>query len=71
MYKVHLMTTGKVQTAACHELVKGLPDEDFQDLYHAFQIQPRRTETAPVDMFQDDSLSESEFEMPEGAQLFQ
>jgi hypothetical protein len=36
MYKVHLMTTGTVTTAAVHELVKGMPDHDFQDLFDCF-----------------------------------
>ena len=38
MYKVHLMTTGAVRTAARHELIKGLADEDFQDLFNAYDI---------------------------------
>lgn len=55
MYKVHVMTSGNVKTAARHELVKGLPDEDFQDLFEAFQVpRPRPTSTAsPVELLDD------------------
>ena len=39
MYKVHMMTTGNVTTAAQHELIKGLPDNDFQNLFDCFETQ--------------------------------
>ena len=31
------MTTGNIQFAARHEIVNGLPDDDFQNLFNAFQ----------------------------------
>ena len=37
MYKVHSMVNGQIKTCAYHELVKGLPDEDFLDLYNCFE----------------------------------
>jgi hypothetical protein len=36
MYKVHTYETGDILTVARHELVKGLADEDFQDLFNCF-----------------------------------
>ena len=33
MYKIHMMFSGEVKTPAKHELVKGIPDFNFQDLY--------------------------------------
>lgn len=33
MYKVHIFTHGEIRTAAKHELVKGLPDEIFQNVF--------------------------------------
>ncbi|WAR05326.1 hypothetical protein MAR_020695 [Mya arenaria] len=36
MYKVHTYCTGEIKSAARHELVKGLPDQDFQDLFDCF-----------------------------------
>ena len=38
MYKVHMYFTGNVRTAAKHELVKGLPDQDFQDLFECYNL---------------------------------
>ena len=32
MYKVQVMSNGVVKTAARQELIKGMPDEHFQDL---------------------------------------
>ena len=43
MYKVHTYCTGEIKTAGKHELVKGLPDEDFVDLFDCF-----RPEIAPT-----------------------
>jgi len=37
MYKVHTYCTGEIKTAGKHELVKGLPDEDFVDLFDCFR----------------------------------
>ena len=43
MYKVHTYCTGEIKTAGKHELVKGLPDENFVDLFDRF-----RHENAPT-----------------------
>ena len=40
MYKVHVMSNGVIKTAARHELIKGMPDEDFQDLWTAVEMRP-------------------------------
>ena len=37
LYKVHMMGSGNVTTAAQHELIKGLPDHDFHDLFDCLQ----------------------------------
>ena len=71
MYKVHMMTNGSVKSAAHHELVKGLPDEDFQDLYDAFQV-PRPTPTSTLcpleilDNSNESSQNSVEYEIPAG-----
>lgn len=36
MYKVYTYETGDILTVARHELVNGLADEDFQDLFNCF-----------------------------------
>jgi hypothetical protein len=36
MYKVHMFFSGDIKAAAKHELVKGIPDFDFQDLYDCY-----------------------------------
>jgi hypothetical protein len=36
MYKVHMFFSGDIKTAVKHELVKGIPDFDFQDLYDCY-----------------------------------
>ena len=41
--------------AAHHELVKGLPDEGFQDLFDAFQPRVRpNTEASPLEILNTD-----------------
>ena len=52
MYKVHLMTSGNVMTAARHELVKGLPGEHFQDLFDAFQVTPPQVHSQKRNLIQ-------------------
>ena len=37
MYKVHMMGSGEIKSAAKHELVKGLADEVFHNLFDCFQ----------------------------------
>jgi hypothetical protein len=36
MYKVHTFYSGEIKVAAKHELVKGVPDEHFQNLFNCF-----------------------------------
>ena len=43
MYTVQTYCTGEIKTAGKHELVKGLLDEDFVDLFQCF-----RHENAPT-----------------------
>ena len=35
-----LMSNGVIKTVARHELIKGMPDEDFQDLWTAIEMRP-------------------------------
>ena len=37
MYKVHMMGSGEIKSAAKHELVKGMADEVFHDLFNCFK----------------------------------
>ena len=57
IYKVHMMGNGEIRSAARHELVKGMPDEDFQNLFDCFE-QARATGTISLlDLLNENTLS--------------
>ena len=52
MYKVHTYHAGEIKYASKHELVKGLPDEIFLDLFDCFtseDIEAITRSTIPFD----------------------
>ena len=59
IYKVHMMGNGQIKNAAKHELVKGMPDEIFHNLFDCFE-QPQATATSTIslaDLINDNILS--------------
>lgn len=59
MYKVHMMGSGEVKSASKHELVKGLADDVFQNLFDCYQQPQPHATTSNATMSLTDILSDT------------